>query len=273
MKRILELLARLYPPNWRRRYGAEFDALLEDAAPSARDILDLLWGAFKMQITTWSFGRITVAGSLAGVLVAAAISFAVPLHYLSQSFVEVTPANGSAPQSPRRLMDNVAQDVFSRDSLGSIIQEHNLYPRERARMPLDDVIDIMRRNIRVYSLTLASPENRDAFKFTVQFDYSDPHVAQDVNAELTSRVIEDNLRMRQQLESRSSVNQHRDSLAITSQLNPGSGFQFMVLDPPTLPRKPSAPNRAQFAAVGLFAGLLAGLTLAIALRSHRTTPV
>ncbi|HKN62078.1 MAG TPA: hypothetical protein VJW93_12935 [Candidatus Acidoferrales bacterium] len=263
MKRILELLARLYPPNWRRRYGAEFDALLEDAAPSARDILDLLWGAFKMQITTWSFGRITVAGSLAGVLVATAISFAVPLHYLSQSFVEVTPANGSAPQSPRRLMDNVAQDVFSRDSLGSIIQEHNLYPRERARMPLDDVIDIMRRNIRVYSLTLASPENRDAFKFTVQFDYPDPHVAQEVNTALTSRVLEANLRMRQQqLDSGSTP---------ISQLNPG--FQFAVLDPPTLPRKPSAPNRTQFAAVGLFAGLLAGLTLAIALGSRRTTPV
>lgn len=270
MKRTLKFLARLYPRSWRKRYGAEFDALLEDATPSVRDTLDTLWGAFKMQVTTWSFGRITLVGSLAGVLVAAAISFAVPLHYLSQSFVEVTPVNGSVPQSPRHFMDNVAQDVFSRDSLGSIIQEHNLYPHARARMPLDAVIDIIRRNISLY-LTPASPENPNAFRFTVQFDYSDPHVAQAVNAELTSRFIEGNLRMRQH------------SLSIISQLNPGSmmgggvssssspGFQFMVLDPPTLPLKPSAPNRTRFAAVGLFLGLLAGLTLAIALRSRRTT--
>jgi len=255
MKRTLKFLARLYPPRWRKRYGAELDALLEDATPSDRDAFDLLWGAFKMQVTTWSFGRITLAGSLAGLLVAAAISFAVPLHYLSQSFVEVTAAEGTAPQSTIHLTGNVARDVFSRDSLGSIIQEHNLYPRERARMPLDGVINIMRRNISLYSLTVASPQNPNAFKFTVQFDYSDPRVAQEVNAELTSRLIEGNLRMRQQ------------------QLNPGSGLQFMVLDPPSLPLKPSGPNRTQFAAVGLFAGLLAGLTLAIAFRPRRTTTV
>jgi hypothetical protein len=261
MKRILKFLARLYPPAWRQRYGAEFDALLEDANPTARDAFDLLWGAFKMQITSWSFGRTTLAGSLAGILVAAAISLAVPVHYLSQSFVEVTPAEGSAPQSARHWMNNVAQDVFSRDSLGSIIQAHNLYPRERACMPLDAVIDKMRRNIRLYSLTPASPENRDGVRFTVQFDYPDPHVAQEVNTALTSRVLEANLRMRQQqLESGS-----------TPVLHPNSAFQFAVLDPPTLPLKPTAPNRTRFAAVGLFAGLLAGLTLAIALRSRRTT--
>jgi hypothetical protein len=261
MKRTLKFLARLYPSSWRKRYGAEFEALLEDAPLSARDALDLLWGAFKMQITSWSFGRITRAGSLAGILVAAAISLAVPVHYVSQSFVEVTPAEGSAPQSARHWMNNVAQDVFSRDSLGSIIQVHNLYPRERARMPLDDVIDIMRRNISLYSLTPASPENPNTSKFTVQFDYPDPHVAQEVNTALASRFIEGNLRMRlQQLESGTTPISH-----------PNSGFQFAVLDPPTLPRKPSAPNRAQFAAVGLLAGLLAGLTLAIALRSRRTT--
>ena len=262
MKRFLQFLARLYPPSWRNRYGAEFEALLEDASPSARDAFDILFGVLQMQMTTWSFGRITLAGSLAGILVAAALSFAVPVHYLSQSFVEVTPAGGTAPQSTSHLMTNVAQDVFSRDSLGSIIQEHNLYPRERARMPLDGVIDTMRRNITLYSLTVASPQNPNAFKFTVQFDYPDPHVAQEVNSELTSRLIEGNLRVRQQqLNARST----RDSLAITSQLNPGPSFQFMVLDPPTLPRKPSAPNRTQFAAVGLFAGILAGLTLAILL--------
>jgi hypothetical protein len=271
MKRTLKFLARAYPPSWRKRYGAEFDALLEDATPSVRDAFDILFGALKMQMTTWSFSKITLASSLAGILVAAALSFAVPVHYLSHVAVTVTRAEGSAPESTLVQVDNVERYAFSREALASIIQEHNLYPRERARMPLDAVIDNMRSKISLSSLTLASPKDWNAFTFTVQFDYSDPHVAQQVNAELTSRVIEGNLRMRQR------------SLSAISELNPGSmmgggvssssgpGFQFAVLDPPTLPLKPPAPNRTQFAAVGLLAGLLTGLTLALVLRSRRAT--
>ena len=59
MKPALKFLARLYPPSWRKRYGTEFEVLLEDATPSVRDVFDLLCGALKMQITTWSFGKIT----------------------------------------------------------------------------------------------------------------------------------------------------------------------------------------------------------------------
>jgi hypothetical protein len=33
MKRTMRFLARLYPSSWRKRYGAELDALLEDATP------------------------------------------------------------------------------------------------------------------------------------------------------------------------------------------------------------------------------------------------
>jgi hypothetical protein len=33
MRRLLRLAAWLYPPAWRDRYGAEFEALLDDAGP------------------------------------------------------------------------------------------------------------------------------------------------------------------------------------------------------------------------------------------------
>jgi hypothetical protein len=33
MKRILKMLARLYPLSWRGRYGVEYEALLDDATP------------------------------------------------------------------------------------------------------------------------------------------------------------------------------------------------------------------------------------------------
>jgi hypothetical protein len=55
MKQILKLLARLYPAEWRRRYGAEYEALLEAHEPRVRDAFDVLWSAMKMQATSLEF--------------------------------------------------------------------------------------------------------------------------------------------------------------------------------------------------------------------------
>jgi hypothetical protein len=47
MKPILKFLVRLYPSEWHKRYGTEFDALLEDGTPRARDVFDVFWGLLK----------------------------------------------------------------------------------------------------------------------------------------------------------------------------------------------------------------------------------
>jgi uncharacterized protein involved in exopolysaccharide biosynthesis len=249
----MRFLARLYPSSWRERYGAEFDALLEDAKPSMRDAFDVFWGAMKMQMTTWSFGRITLAGSLAGILVAAAISFALPVHYVSQTLVIVTPGDEltSTGESGHRLLSNLARDVFSREYLASLVQEHSLYPRERVRMPLNDVIDKMRRNITLEAMPPASPGNQDTLTFVVKFGYSDAHLAQQVNEELISRFMEGTLN--------------------APQLR--SCCIFRVLDLPSLPIRQTARYRTQSAIVGLLAGLLVGLTVAIVVRPRRNTPL
>jgi hypothetical protein len=250
MKRAMRLMARLYPSSWRKRYGSEFDALLEDSKPSAHDAFDVLYGALKMQMTTWSFGRVTLASSVAGILVAVALSIALPAHYLSQAVLIVSPADESVPadQSAPRLVDRMQRKLYGRDYLASVIHEHNLYWRERLRMPLDDVVENMRRDISV--VPVASPGNRNAYSVVVQFDYSDPRVAQRVNEELTSRFIEGGL---------------------NSQLT--SNWTFRVPVAPSLPLRPVTPNRARLMALCLLAGLFAGLTLAIVLRSRRTVSV
>jgi uncharacterized protein involved in exopolysaccharide biosynthesis len=244
MKRTMRFLARLYPSSWRKRYGAELDALLEDATPSARDAFDIFWGAFKMQMTAWSFGRIMLACSLVGLLVAVAVSFAVPAHYRSQAVFTATPAS----EFTLDMLKDLTRRISRRESLNSVIQGHNLYARARARMPLDDVIDKMKQDITVEALPLASSRNRDRLTFLVQFDYPDPHVAQQVNTELASRFIE------------GMVRDPRFNSHATLQLP----------DLPSLPLGPTAPNRMKFAAIGLVAGLLAGLTLTII---GRTTTV
>ncbi len=246
MKRTTRFLARLYPSSWRQRYGVELDALLEDVRPSARVAFDVFWGASRMQMTTWGLGRIVLACSLAGVLVATAITFAVPLRYKSQAVLTVTPADESA----LRVVNHLDRSIFSRASLAVVIQEHDLYPRERARMPLDEVIDIMKRSLRVHTIPPALPWKRDRLTFVIEFDYPDRHVAQQVNTELASAFIVGNLGP--QLSSRATLE---------------------LREPSSLPRRPTEPNRTRYAALGLLAGLLAGLTLAIVVRSRRGTTI
>ena len=54
MKRLARHLARLYPRPWRVRYGREFEALLEDANLTWRDLGDVIAEALRMRLRTWN---------------------------------------------------------------------------------------------------------------------------------------------------------------------------------------------------------------------------
>ncbi len=47
-------LVRLYPSEWRERYGAEFEALLEECLHSPLDLLDIFLGAVDAHLGTFS---------------------------------------------------------------------------------------------------------------------------------------------------------------------------------------------------------------------------
>ena len=249
MKRLLKLLARLYPSSWHRRYGAEFEALLEDSTPRIRDLYDVFIGALKMQMTTWSFTRITLAACLAGTLAAVALSFAITPHYISRSLiVSVNPpvdaaaaynSGATTNNAMQSYLINLQPDVLNRDSLTRIIERLNLYPRERASMPLDAVVTKMQSNIYVRPV---KGTNQSAF--IVQFDYPDPHLAQQVNGELVSLFMSANLAY--------------------SQAHPH--LTFRVMDAPELPQKPTGLNRIEMGAIGLLIGLPTGLILALIIR-------
>lgn len=53
MMRIIRLLAKLYPREWRSRYGEEFEALLEDMAAGGWIAFDVVGGALLMQVRRW----------------------------------------------------------------------------------------------------------------------------------------------------------------------------------------------------------------------------
>jgi len=52
MRTLIRWAARLYPPAWRNRYAAEFDALLDHISPSFGDVCDVLGDVLRVRATT-----------------------------------------------------------------------------------------------------------------------------------------------------------------------------------------------------------------------------
>jgi hypothetical protein len=261
MKRILKLLARFYPSAWHDRYGAEFDALLEDRQASVRDVFDVLWGAMKMQMTTGSFWRIALACSFAGLLAAVAISFAMPVRYESQTVFTIAPARGGPALSAGGDREQIIASLgnaFSRDFLASLIQTMSLYPRERARMPLSDVVSRMQRDIHARPASNASSGDRGSFSFVVGFDYPEPRVAQQVEGELVARLVTENVRI---------------SAEAAKAGHPLRPKTVRVENAPSLPLAPVGLSRTKLGSIGLFAGLLADLGITITGRLRRAQTV
>jgi protein tyrosine kinase modulator len=84
--------------------------------------------------------------------------------------------------------------VTSRTQLEQMIREFDLFPRERARLPMETVVDTMRSSISVELVRSARNEPVDAFH--VKFTYGDPDVATKVTQRLGTLYIDRNFRDR-----------------------------------------------------------------------------
>jgi len=90
------------------------------------------------------------------------------------------------------MVNTVTQQVVSRTSLEKIIMEFNLYPEMREKVPIEDVIEQMRTNIRIHV------EKTKGNVFTVSFQGAEPRVVMRVTNALASKFIEENLRVREE---------------------------------------------------------------------------
>jgi uncharacterized protein involved in exopolysaccharide biosynthesis len=92
----------------------------------------------------------------------------------------------------------IRQQIVSRESLSSIIRAQGLYPRERASMAFDDVLNVMRGAVGV---ELVGASQGDAstgrtIAFTLSFTYEDPVAAQAVTRTLTEMFLREDKRFR-----------------------------------------------------------------------------
>jgi hypothetical protein len=239
MKRSVRWVAALYPARWLERYGAEFDALLEDANPRWKDFFDILWGALKMQMASRSIVKTGALAGVLGAIVAAGFAWRMPDRFVSTAVLR--PA--AAAQAPEVDQMALRQGALSRTALTSVIEKNSLYAPERSRYPMEDVVELMRKDITLRPIRDAS--GVDAIQ--VQLAYRDPAAARTAAQDLVANLVaaQENVRR------------------ATARLTPGAPLpgSLEVLDPPSLASRPSSPNRPMVIAVGILAGVLLGIII------------
>ena len=280
MRRWIEWAAALYPARWREEYGEEFDGLLEQLKPNLRTFGNVLWGALAMQVkngTGW-MKAIAVAGA-SGAVVTCALSFwTMPVAYQSSATIAIRPvADPLRPAPPAWLEERAAVnlataegEILSRTTLEGLIRNPalDLYPEERRREPMDQIVERMRRDTH---LRLGRSGAAEPIELAVSFDYPDRLKAQAVASELVALFVETNLRVtrtRAQYYQAFWRNQVEQGRAQEPPPAP-KGEILDVLSPADPARTTGQQGRLLWIAAGAAAGaLLGGLFLRARRRPH-----
>ncbi len=147
----------------------------------------------------WIFGPflLCLVGSVVG-------AYLWPETYESRSVVKIVPqqvpeamVQAAVNQAMADRVNAMAQTIMSRTELTTIINTFGLYPKERSRTVIDDVVEEMKKAIHI--VPVASVTN-DASKavpaFAIQFSYENKYLAQRVVQDLTTKFIDENTRNR-----------------------------------------------------------------------------
>src|SRR5579863_1391580 len=95
-------------------------------------------------------------------------------------------------------LQSIQQQILSRTRLLRIIDQFNLYAKERTHRTPDEIVARMTKDIEV-KLDMGEGESQhEVTAFSVAYSSRDPRVAQQVTTELTNLFINENLETRQQ---------------------------------------------------------------------------
>jgi len=146
----------------------------------------------------WIFGPV-----FAALVIAVVVAFVYPDTFISTAVIRVVP-----PQVPENFVpsninvdiqgrvNSMTQVILSRTTLLNVINTYGLYPKERARMPLDDVVEAMKlKDIRIGPVQqpLNSADARQRYPaFQISFGYDNRFTAQKVTTDLVSRLLVEN---------------------------------------------------------------------------------
>ncbi len=163
--------------------------------PDIEDYIDML-----RRYRSWLIGPM-----FAGLVVAVVVAFLWPDTYVSQAIMRITPQQISDRLVPvvvnmqmQQRLQQMQQEILSRGSLSELIQRPalDLYPKERKRYPMEDVLTDMRKAIHINTIEVAGGGGgRVASAFTIAYSYPDRFKAQAVVQQLVTKFMEQNARV------------------------------------------------------------------------------
>src|ERR1700726_4288640 len=134
-------------------------------------------------------------------------SWFVPAYYKSETLILVeqqkVPAQYVVPNVTSDLQDrlqSMTQQILSRTRLMRIIDQFQLYGDLKSHLTLDEMVDKMRKDIKIDLVQAPGPAGRmaDLTAFKITYSSTDPRLAQQVTGQLTSLFIDENLKERAQ---------------------------------------------------------------------------
>jgi uncharacterized protein involved in exopolysaccharide biosynthesis len=193
------------------------------------------WGFLGM---VWDRKWSVLIPTIAVAAVASSTSYYVlPVRYQSEAFLEFTPASSAyIPDPAATHIKGMSDALTSPTRLERIIEDLNLYERERQTTPIDSVVRQMRHDISV--IAMPDEQGTDVRAFLVRFEASDPRLAQRGTERLASLFIQEHL----------TASELRQTAA-----------RLKIVEPPRAPAQPVGPRPGQLGAIGGGVGLVLGL--------------
>ena len=128
------------------------------------------------------------------------VTFA-PRQYKASTLVLVSPqrvpeafVQATVTSKVEERLQSIAQEVMSRTRLEAIIGEFRLYEKEKKHLSREEVVELMKKNIKVELPT----KKEEKGYFTISYISNDPAIATTVANRLASLFIEENLKIREQ---------------------------------------------------------------------------
>jgi len=135
----------------------------------------------------------------------AVVSMFLPNRYRASTSILIVPQrvpeNFVQPTVTADLgerLNVISQQILSRTRLERIVQEFNLYERERRRLLMEDVIEGMRRDISI-NIARARSRRDEVNNFSVSFEANEARTAMRVTERLASLFVQENLEDRELL--------------------------------------------------------------------------
>jgi protein tyrosine kinase modulator len=145
----------------------------------------------------WVFGPFLLT-----LVIAVVGAYLWPDSYQSTAVIKIVPqqvpeklVQSTVNQDVSGRLASMSADIRSNTTLTTIITNFDLYKRERNRMPMQDVVELMNKNISIQQIGQA-PGAREFPAFSVQFTYENRLLAKRVVDDLVNRFLSANKQTR-----------------------------------------------------------------------------